>query len=102
MPAFHEALKAARLRAGLTQYELADKSGLHRTAVSHFETGLRELNIANLRTLSRTLCVSADELLGLQNALDHLTEEERVVLARYNALQPEAQRVVTTLLGALQ
>lgn len=61
---FSERLKHARMDRGLRQDELADLSGIHKTAVSHFESGRREPCLANLVRLVNALEVSADDLLG--------------------------------------
>ncbi len=58
-------LRAARLNVGMGQDELAKRTGLCNTAVSHFETGTRLPSLPNFSDLSKALRVSADSLLGL-------------------------------------
>lgn len=48
----------------LSQSELAEKTGLQPSAVSHFETGRRSPSFDNLRLLADALEVSIDFLLG--------------------------------------
>jgi len=62
---FASLLRESREYAGLTQAELAEKTGLQPTAISHFETGTRRPCINNLRKLCKALRCSADSLLQL-------------------------------------
>ena len=61
---FPDRLRCAREYRGLTQGELADRSGLQPSAISHFETGARKPSFDNLRLLADTLDVTTDYLLG--------------------------------------
>lgn len=62
---FASLLRESREYAGMTQAELAEKTGLQPTAISHFETGSRRPCINNLRKLCKALHCSADSLLQL-------------------------------------
>ena len=53
-----------RERRGWNQAELAEKSRLQPTAISHFETGGRSPSFDNLRRLADALNVSTDYLIG--------------------------------------
>lgn len=61
---FSHNLKKAREIKGLSQTELARKSGLQPSAVSHFETGRRAPSFDNLKRLADTLEVTTDFLIG--------------------------------------
>jgi transcriptional regulator with XRE-family HTH domain len=61
---FPERLKAARILRGLNQDQLAERSKLQGSAVSHFETGGRKPSFDNLKRLADALGVSTDYLLG--------------------------------------
>lgn len=61
---FKNRLRAAREAKKLTQTELAEKTGLQPSAVSHFETGRRAPSFDNLRRLADALSVTIDYLLG--------------------------------------
>ena len=61
---FPDRLRAARQLRGFSQSELADKTGLQPSAVSHFETGRRSPSFDNLKVLSDALQVTTDYLLG--------------------------------------
>jgi len=62
---FHENLKAARLRKGLSQQEVADLVGVAKSTYSMWETGNREPNLMRIIALTKALDVSGDELLGI-------------------------------------
>ncbi len=61
---FTERLKTARQVRGLGQAELAARSGLPTTSISHFESGNRKPSFDNLRRLAKALDASTDYLLG--------------------------------------
>ncbi len=70
---FAERLRDARERLrGLTQAQLAEKTGLPSTSISHFENpeGTRKPSFDNLRRLAIALEVTTDYLLGRSN--DHV------------------------------
>ena len=58
-------LREARIKAGLTQQQLADKAGVPVTTLSRYENGRIEPEVGTCARLCRTLHVSADWLLGL-------------------------------------
>jgi transcriptional regulator with XRE-family HTH domain len=70
---------------GLTQEELAERAGLQQSAISHYEAGRREPNLANLRRLVWALGESADYLLATRRGTDDCYREEGVAAER----QPE-------------
>jgi transcriptional regulator with XRE-family HTH domain len=74
----------------LNQAELAARSGLQASAISHFETGTRKPSFDNLRRLADALEVTTDFLLGrvddfaavagadrLHRHLDRLSAQDR-------------------------
>ena len=68
---FKDRLKEMREFRGLTQADLAKKTGLQPAAVSHFETGQRSPSFDNLRKLADALAVSSDFLLGRIDEREH-------------------------------
>lgn len=63
-----EKLYELRKAAGLSQEELAEKLGVSRQAVSKWESGAAQPELAKLGELSRIFGVSVDELLNLERA----------------------------------
>jgi len=61
---FPACLKMVREQEGLTQVELAAKTGLHPSAISHFESERRAPSLRNLVKLADALDVTTDCLLG--------------------------------------
>jgi transcriptional regulator with XRE-family HTH domain len=59
---FAQNVRAARERAGLTQEQVADASGIHSTEVSRIERGLRDPRISTVLRLARAMGVPASEL----------------------------------------
>ncbi|MDQ0287725.1 transcriptional regulator with XRE-family HTH domain [Desulfofundulus luciae] len=56
-------IKEIRLALGMSQEELAFKSGLHRTYISSIERGERNISIINIQKISRALGVRPKDLL---------------------------------------
>ena len=57
-------LEHYRLIKGMTQTELAEKSGVLQTEISRAEKGVKDLKGANWVSIARALDCSVDELLG--------------------------------------
>lgn len=58
-----EEIRKARLRAGLSQESLADKSGLHRTYISLLERNKKSPTLETLFNICKALGVSAAGLI---------------------------------------
>jgi transcriptional regulator with XRE-family HTH domain len=52
----------------MTQYELADRSGLHVTFIGGIERGQKNISIVSLEAIARALRVSMTELIS---AVEH-------------------------------
>ena len=63
LTAFGLALRALRQKAQLTQEQLADLCGLHRTYIGGLERGERNVGLLNICALARALNTTAAELL---------------------------------------
>lgn len=59
-PVFGRRLRELREQAGLTQKELADRAGLHLSAITRFEQGIREPTWSTVRSLGQVLGVSCE------------------------------------------
>ncbi len=64
---FGEKLKELRIKAGLTQKQLADKLWLSKATVSYYEQSLRYPSPEMLIKLSNIFHVSTDYLLGIED-----------------------------------
>ncbi|MFO1475025.1 MAG: helix-turn-helix domain-containing protein [Verrucomicrobiota bacterium] len=59
---FGSAVRARRKRLGISQEELAERAGLHRTYVADVERGARNLSLGSIRRLASALQVSIASL----------------------------------------
>jgi transcriptional regulator with XRE-family HTH domain len=57
-------LRLIRAQKGISQEELADRAGLHRTFVGSVERGERNISIDNVEKLAKALGVMASGLIG--------------------------------------
>jgi len=57
-----QAIRARRLKMGMTQEQLAEKSDLHWTYISGIERGVRNVSIGNLFHIARALGVRVKHL----------------------------------------
>jgi transcriptional regulator with XRE-family HTH domain len=57
-------LRAARKQQGLTQEDVADRSGVHATEVSRIESGLRDPRVSTVERLAAALNLRPGELLA--------------------------------------
>ncbi|MGH4013931.1 MAG: helix-turn-helix domain-containing protein [Pseudonocardiaceae bacterium] len=64
LAAFGRRVRATRESTGLSQEQLADKSGLHRTYVGSVERGERNIALLNIIRLARALEVDPGDLLS--------------------------------------
>ncbi len=65
---FGFAVKTRREAAGLTQEELAEQAGIHRTYLSDVERGSRNVCLVNIECLAAALAVPLSELFRLVEA----------------------------------
>lgn len=87
---FGEILKDLRLKAGLTQKQLADQIGVSKSVVSFYELSERIPSPSVLIKLSSVFHVSADYLLGVESArrvdISGLDDEDAEVIMAVIAL----------------
>lgn len=61
----HRILAGARHRAGLTQHELAKRSGIRQSTISEYERGKRRLTLRTAMRLAEALGTEPERLLGV-------------------------------------
>lgn len=84
---FAENLKDARLRAGLTQQEVADALGVTKAAVCTWESGTSKPRMGKMTEIAEVLGTSVPELMG-ETAVSDLPWDELELLKRYRACSP--------------
>lgn len=98
---FPERLVKARKMRGLSQEELAEKSGLKAAAVSHFETGARKPSFDNLRKLADALDVTSDYLLGRTEDMEGFAEADAAFRDGFEKLTDEQRAVALDVIDVL-
>ena len=103
---FQDRLRKAREDKGLSQTDLANRTGFQPSAISHFETARRAPSFENLKKLADALNVTIDFLLGRETAptsagpvaeqlfrsFEQMTAEDQDDLAKFAALLAEKNR----------
>lgn len=97
---FPSRLRTAREYRGLTQGELAQKTGMQPSAISHFETGARKPSFDNLRILGDTLDVTTDYLLGRVEEFKALAGADRMH-RHYDSLTSSDRKMADELIEML-
>lgn len=92
---FCKRLKEIRTQRKMTQQELAEKSGIPSTSISHIEAGSRKPSLENFYKLIVVLNVSGDYLLGrtehfsdlgtdpIAKSIQELPESEREMIQKF-------------------
>ena len=92
---FSKRVKEMRELRGLSQADLAKKTGLQATAISHFETGNRAPSFDNLRILADALNVATDYLIGR-------SDEQKLAGPETDSLFRGLERLSEADLGAIR
>lgn len=64
---FGQNVRKLRIKRGLSQEQLADKAGLHRTYIGMIERAEKNITLCNIEKIAIALSVSIDNLLHTQN-----------------------------------
>lgn len=87
---------------GLTQAEVSEATGLSRSAVSMYESGLREPDLDTLRQLAILFKVHPAVLLpdvdGVDVPLCTVTDEHRQLLNAWDSADPACRRLALDIL----
>ena len=104
---FAENLKNVRIRAGLTQAQVAEKIGVAPSSYSCYESGKREPDVPKLIKLAEIFGVTGNELLGIDDkgkeigVTANLTNHEEEMLDKYRAIPMEYRHVIDLFVNAL-
>lgn len=96
---FSERLKSSRKDNGLSQKDLAIKTGVSQVVISSYETNNSEPKICHLSKLAEVLNVSCDYLLGItlehdKNDNSELKENIRILISRLEMMYREFQNIL--------
>ena len=93
-------IRELRKAAGLSQVELAQRTGVSQPYISQIENqDAATLDIARMRILSREFGCSPADLLSDSDNPDRLSDDERALIQRYRLADP-AHRLLITRLAA--
>jgi transcriptional regulator with XRE-family HTH domain len=84
---FGEKLKKARIEAGYTQNELANKLTVSRAAIAKWESDRGMPDVTNLKAIAEALSVSIDYLLDDGSVLDFSVTSKAIELTKYGDSQ---------------
>ena len=100
VPDFPERLSGLRKQRGLSQKQLAEQIGVHYTQVRRYEAGTSQPTLEVLRSLAKTLRISADVLL-FDESERSLNDDFRAHLEALSQLDDDERRVAREVLDAL-
>lgn len=98
---FRKRLKAARQLRGLSQADLAERTGLPPSAVSHYETGTRRPSFTNLRRLAEAMEVTTDYLVGRSKRPDGADPSDEPLMRDFERLSLDDRRLARELVANL-
>ena len=98
---FPQRLRGARTARNLSQSDLAQKTALQASAVSHFETGTRKPSFDNLKRLADALRVTTDYLLGRSDQMDTSAATVDELHRHYAGLSAEYQEMADAFVQML-
>ena len=92
-------LKEARMRAGFTQENIAEKLNVSRQTISNWENEKSYPDIVNVITLSDLYSISLDDLLkGDEKMMEHLEESTNVVKSTRKLIGAILLNIITVIL----
>lgn len=95
---FGQRLVSFRTKKQLLQKELAEKIGVSATALNYYEKDKTEPNVLTIAALAQALGVTGNDLLGINDSIIYLSEDELQVIDAYRK-NLDMQSAVDKLLG---
>jgi transcriptional regulator with XRE-family HTH domain len=94
-------LRAMRKAAGLTQQQLADKTGVSQPAISQLENGTLEMSFSWARTFARVLKCAFVDLIADEDAAGVIrNDHERLLIERYRQADDQPREIWSGRRGA--
>ncbi|MBQ6296149.1 MAG: helix-turn-helix transcriptional regulator [Selenomonadaceae bacterium] len=97
MNIFAARLRQARKAAGLTQAQLAEKTGITQSGYTRYERGINDPSISTLKKLSEILNVSLDWLIGTRYCGEPREDLEELRRAEIAELQKDIDKLQARL-----
>ena len=93
-------IRELREQLGMKQATLAERLHVGPSALSNYESGLRDPSTDTLLTLCDIFNVTADSLLGrTDNSCNTVTDQDSALLRAFHAAPPTVQTAITVLLS---
>lgn len=89
-------LRQLRKDAGLTQQQLAERTGFNQDRISNYENGRRPMRLIEMRVLAREIGCSVADLLDDQDNPERLSDVERELLDAFRGSPSQAQDYLLT------
>lgn len=90
-------LRELRKAAGLSQVQLAERTGVSQSAISQIENDAIAMDTAWMRAFARELRCEPVDLLSDDDNPDRLSAEERALVEAYRASTPEQRELLLRL-----
>lgn len=94
-----EKLKAARLKSGLTQKQVADEVGKSPKLIGHWETGYSQPDADTLGFLFHLYNLSANDFFETESIQENLSASEMEHIKKYRSLDGHGKKIVDMLLN---
>lgn len=94
-------LRELRKRAGLTQAELAERTGVSQPAISQMENDATTMDTAWMRALARELNCTPADLLSDEDNPDRLSEQERELIHKFRKATGAQRELITRVADPL-
>ena len=88
-------LRELRKAAGLSQVELAARTGVSQSTISQLENDAIELDVPWMRALSRELGCRPVDLLADRDNPDRLSDEERLLIQSFRAATTQQRQLIS-------
>jgi transcriptional regulator with XRE-family HTH domain len=104
---FGERLRTIRRDKGITQYQLADRSGLSQRMINYYESHVKRPSLDKVKQLAEALGISSDELIGIAPQGKDAKKEEEVsyrIMKRVKVIEElplRDQRAIFRLINSL-
>lgn len=94
-------IRKYREQLGMEQKELSQRLGVASSAVSNWETGFSKPNLDVLVPVCRILGITLYELFGVDDPRANMSEQERLLVAKYHELSEGHRYAVDNLVDSL-
>jgi transcriptional regulator with XRE-family HTH domain len=95
-------LRELRKAAGLSQVQLAERTGVSQSAISQLENDAIAMDVAWMRAFARELGCTTADLLADEDNPDRLSDDERELINRFREATADQQAMIQRVAEPLQ